>query len=307
MKVNVTNKKKLWIILTVAILVIGTCLFSFLDFNQSVDYKNSNEVVITAYDYNQNIDDVKQSAETYFEQVGVKPVSQAEQVYQFSTGFRIVYKFNKSIDAVKNQDLTTAIEKVFDPSANVYVEVECNDVIADTSSQVWWVILGVSIVAIASFLYVLIFEKFSGAITMSLVSIIATLLFVSLMGITRIPAKPYLDVMAVVVFAISSVLSAGMINRFKEEIRLNDSKLEKAEKLSNEQIADKAAGASVLRFAFVLGSILIFALALLIFGTNPIRFLALQIILADVCVAFASFVGTPVIWSSIKNCKKKKS
>ncbi len=75
--------------------------------------------------------------------------------------------------------------------------------------------------------------------------------------------------------------------------------------LSFAQIADKAAKASALRFAFAFVALAIVAIAFIAFGTTTVKVLGLHLLVVDVASVFASYVGTPVVWTALKECKNK--
>ena len=100
------------------------------------------------------------------------------------------------------------------------------------------------------------------------------------------------------------MLGAGLVNRFKEEIRLNDSVESSKDKLSFVQIADKAANASLLRFAFVLAGIIVVSAVMIAMGSAYVKFLGIQLLVAGACAVFSALVGIPLLWPVLKNLKK---
>ena len=304
---SVTSKTKLWIIITVAIVALGMICLAIFGLNKSVDYKSSYEVVVSVDDYDiNNASKVQDSVEKYFEQKSFNPASQSDQVIESGVGFKLVYKFAKNID-INTEDLAKVVGNLYDASYNMQVKVEYHNVEVSSKTQAGWVALSLAIVALVIFLYVLIFEKGIGALSMLITSVVGALMTFSSIALFRIPVDAYLGVSISMAFGLSAILSSAMINRFREEMRINDSKNENKEKLSFSQIADKGANDSLLRFAFVFFGLLIVSLVFGIFGSTPLKFLALNLLVVNVISIFVSFVGTAVVWTVLKNCKRKKA
>ena len=301
---SITSKKKLWIIITVAVLVVGFVFFAIFGLNKSVDFKDSYEVSISVDDYNiDNATKTQETVEKYFLDNGYKFVKDAEQLFDSSLGYKLVYKFANDIE-IDTFELKQIVSGLYDASYNMTVSVEYRDVVVSNQTYFGWALLALGLALVASFIYVLIFEKGIGALTMALVSLVGSFLYFALVAITRIPTNNYFAFMLSSALVLGAVLSSGMVNRFREEIRLNDSVSNGSEKLSNPQIADKAALSSLLRFVFVFGALLIVSLVMIAFGAVTVKIIGLNLLVVAISSVFASFVGTPLIWSALKDCKK---
>lgn len=304
MKNGITNKIKVWFVLTIAILIAGILFFAFAGFNNSVDFKNSYEAVVSVDDYDiENAELAKTEVEKYFNIKGYKFIGDAEQVIESSLGYEIIYKFDYDIK-LDTEELEKVVSKLYDDSYNMVVEAEYRNVVINKDSQAGWIILSLAIATVVCFLYVLIFEKGIGALSMVLASIFGSLVYLAIVAIVRIPANAYLGVATCFAFALSAILSSGMINRFREEIRINQAK--NNEKLSFGAIADKAAEASKVRYFFVFVALAIVSLVFIIAGTLTVKVLGLHILAVALGSIFTSFFGTPVIWSLFKGLNANK-
>ena len=307
MKFSINSKYKLWIIITVAILVVGFTLLAIFNFNQTVDFKDSYQVVISS---NSQLEvpnqEIKQSAEKYFAQKGIVAVDYATEDIDGPIGKNaVIFKFDKDVNLDK-ADMKTFIETELDVVGDqmIVINVEYNNVHNYYNSGVGYIVLALAIGGLASFIYLLFAEKMAGAVSVISSAVLSSLLFIALLAITRIPAQPFAPAVCALTFALSMFLSTGFVNRFKEEVRLNDAVESSKDKLSYVQIADKSATDSLYRYAFVGGALLVIALLFVVIGSVYLTFLGLQMIIATLSAVFSSLIGVPLLWPVLKNVKK---
>lgn len=308
MKLNVNSKYKLWIIITVAVLVVGFALLAIFGFNQTVDYKDSYEIVVSCNSqYEVATDDLRQSAQKYLDNKGLVTADFATEEIDGPIGkTSIIFKFDKDVN-VDKADMQTFISTDLGVDGNqmVVITVEYNSVHSYFDNAVGFIVLALALGGLASFIYLLFAEKLASAVATICSAVASAVLFIALMGLTRIPAQPFAPAVCAFAFAFSAFLSTGLVNRFKEELRLNDSVESSKDKLSYTQLADKSANASLLRYAFALGAIILLSLIFIIFGSVYLKFLGLQLIVAGLSAVFSSLIGVPLLWPVLKNCKKK--
>ena len=308
MKLNVNSKYKLWVIITVALLVVGFALLAIFGFNQTVDYKDSYEVVVSSNSqYEVPTADLRQSAQKYFDNKGIVTVDFATEEVDGPVGKNsIIFKFDKDVKLDK-ADMQTFIADDLGVAGNqmVVITVEYNNAHSYFDSAIGYIILALALGGLASFIYLLFAEKLASAVASISSAVFSAVLFIALMGLTRIPAQPFAPAVCAFAFAFSMFLSTGLVNRFKEELRLNDAVESSKDKLDYKQIADKSANASLLRYAFALGAIILISLIFIIVGSVYLKFLGLQLIVAGLSSVFASLIGVPLLWPLLKNCKKK--
>ena len=305
MKFSINGKYKIWVILTVAILVIGFTLFGIFGFNQTADYKDSYEAVVSMdTQLEVTTEKLEQTADAYLQNKGYKVVEFATERVDGPIGrYSIIYKFDKDVKLDADAMQTYLTSKL--GSASIVIEVEYNNVVNPYVNEgIGWVLLAVGITMIAVFVYMFFMEKVAGAVSVLASSVLSALLFVALLGATRIPANPFALACCLASSVLSAILSAGLVNRFKEQIRLNQAKTVNAEKLSYREIADLSAKDSFLRFTFVAGAIVLASALMVAIGSTYIKFLGLQVLVAGATAIFSSLIGVTLLWPVLKSIKK---
>lgn len=304
MNFSVNSKFKIWISIIIAVIVVGFTLLGVFGFNQTVDNKGSYEVVVsmdTQLDDKLTTAKLSERAEAYLENKGLNAVDYATEIIDGPVGkYSIIYKFDNAIN------VNTAEMKAFvQGDAVAVVEVEYNDSVESLKyNKALSVIIAAAIATVAIFIYLVFMEKVASAVSVICSSVLSALLFIAVVGGARIPAQPFGAFACVGAFALAMMLGVGMVNRFKEEIRLNDSVESSKDKLSFVQIADRAANASLLRFAFVLAGIIVVSAVMVAIGSAYVKFLGIQLLVAGACAVFSTFVGIPLLWPVLKNLKK---
>ena len=294
MKNRLTVTFKVILTIVLSLIVVGIALASIFGFNNVVDYKDSYEVVVGI---NQKIDDkaetAKITAEKYFEAKGVTPVEYFTQ--KVNEGSKHVYKFESKTNIDVN-DLKATIEKaVNDESIAIICEVnEVKDVSQKAPINVVWVL---AIAIVFGLVYLAFTEKFASALSVALTSITSSVLFVALLGLTRIPVYPYLSMNLLVTFALTLVLSTVLARRYKEIINLGGE-----ESFDKSDVVKKAAAISLKRFVLfgIVG--LIFSVAITICGSY-LSILGIQFVVSIICSLVVSYGFMPIFWLSFKKVK----
>lgn len=298
MKSSVIKKFKIWLILAIMILVAGTVMLSVLGFNDTLDTGSSYEITVDCEENILNSESISETAANkYFAQKGINPVNYATA----RTGEgKIIYRF-KTNPNVNKEELKTAVQSELTANG-IALEVTVKGYSANTyaDSQVMWTLIGGAVALVVAFIYLLLTEKADGAITVVSVGALSALLFVDMLGITRLPLRPFGGAVAAGVTVLASVISVVMVNRFNQS-----KKTDSGSKLPNADIADDGALKSVLRLCFIFGALLVGAIVLVAIGTPYLRLLGLELIVADVIACGTSFAFTPMLWSKLKKEKKK--
>ena len=306
MNFSINSKFKVWISIMVAVLVVGFTILGIFGFNQTVDYKPSYEVVVsidTQLDEKITPAKLGETSRNYLFNKGFEAVDYATEIVDGPVGkYSIIYKFDKDINISVNEMKTYIQSKSVGAEAVIEVEYN-NDVQSLNFNKTVGIIIAGVLATLAIFVYLVFIEKIASAVSVVCAAALSSLMFVAILGGARIPAQPFGAYACIGSFALSMILGVGMVNRFKEEIRLNDVENNKT-KLSFVQIADKAARASLLRFAFVLAGIIVVSAVMIALGSAYVKFLGIQFIVAGLCAVFSSFVGIPLLWPVLKNLKK---
>ena len=299
---KILNKSRIWIIITVAILVVGLTLLTIFGFNNGVDFKNTFEVKITASEGINNVTDtIEVSSTEYFAENGISYSSYATQVTESGVIYKFSYKPTE-LNVTKLQEyVANAVEEI-EGLAGIEISVEGPyQTAVYYPTNVWFLILTIVLSLIAIFAYLCFMEKVAGAISVVATSILSTIVYTAFLALTRIPVLPYYLATLISTFIITAVISVVIVNRCRE-LRKNVGN----DKLADIQVSDKATVSSLFRVAFMLGALVLSGLALLIVGNGYLRFLGLQLIALALTSAFVSLAFTGTIWAFFNKGKKKE-
>ena len=298
---KILNKSRIWIIITVAVLVLGITFLTIFGFNNGVDFKKSYEVKISASEGINNVTDtIESSATEYFNENGIDFSSYAVQV---TTNGDVIYKFNQNVSNLNVEDLKNAVITAINEVDGLEgIEITVNgpyETAVYYKLSVGYIILAVALAVVAIFVYLYFMEKLAGALSVLATSLASMLFYTALLALTRIPASPYYLATLIGSFILTGIISVVIVNRCNE-LRKNVGN----DKFADIEIADKATVASLFRVAFMVGALVVSAIALLIFGSGYLKFLGLQIIALALTSSFVSLAWTGTIWSYLKNERK---
>lgn len=308
---NALNKKyKLFIVISLVLLVVGMTIFGIFGFNQAIDFKKGYEVRVSIDNNVGNAKSVLEDAtESYFDAKGIVSAEYAFQ--KMDDGKTLVYKFREKI-SVTESDIETYVQNKLDTDVTnngtavgvgvVEVTAFYGEVIGNDYFEVGWLLLALGIGVVITFVYALIMEKLSGATATVGASLLASLLFVAVMGITRIPAYPFVGYGIALAGILAAVLSVATVGRCKEEFKNSASS-----KLSTWQIADKVMKYESKKYLFTAVAVLVAAVAIAAFIVPYMIIVAGQIVVAGACALYSAYFGAPLVWAAIKGSKKKKA
>ena len=286
-------KSKLFIIITLVLVVVGMVLF-VVGPNQTVDYSNSYEVRVSINQKTaEEVATLKTATNEYLDTNGIKT---AEYAYQeLDDGKVLIFKFNDQVPE-KIDGLKDYVQSKFTVDT-LKVTVEVSEVVTNDNYLSGWVFAGLGIATVAIFLYALIMEKLSGAVATLISSLFSAVLFVALINITRIPAYPFLGAGIGFALALGAGLSVSTANRLKEEYKMADG----ADAFA---VADKVMSFEKNKYLFTLIVLLIGAVALIALFLPYLMIIGGQIAIAGVSALAISYFATPLVWASIKGAKK---
>jgi len=297
MKCSIAKKLKVLLIAALVILIAGFTVLGICGFNNTADFNKSYEISLSiTQNHDGSGEYAKGVVESYLDDKGQNYNCYDVQVSE--NGKVYIYKFDK-LENVDETELNTLVNNQLDNKygAGVYIAtVHVDEVIPALLKQVGWITLALGISAVVVFVYLLIVEKLAAALSTLISSVGAGVFFVALMAITRIPAEPFIVAGMATAAVLAGVLSAGTVNRCKEEIRLN-------EKITKAELTAKVVKDSFLRHILICGLIAIVSIALIIVGPAYLRWLGLQLLLAGVVSTVIAYVCTPVTYTLIKKLK----
>lgn len=293
---NVMTKMKWFIIFALIVLVAGMTMLGLYGFNNTVDYSKSYEVRVRL---EQNIDNHKQTlqntADDYFASKGISIVSCQKE----DDGVGIIYKLTDKVSNDKIAELQQKInEKLDGLETGNNVTVTINQVYENSFLQPLNILIAYGIALVVIFLYMLIMNKLASAVAVVLSSIFSVLMFVAVVALTRIPAAPYFELMAMMSGVLGAVLSVITVGGYRE-------KLKGAEKVSAKDIAIKVGKIDSKKYLFAFIVSMVGAVAVAAFLLPYMMVLGGQIAIAGAVAVPVAYFVTPLIWMGIKGKKLK--
>lgn len=312
-----TNKFfKIALIIALVVLVGGMAMLGFLGFNNTVDYGTSYEINVASEEKLVNSDEImKKVCDSYFVKKGLSPVG-----YSFSeldSGKTLIYRF-KDCDDFKDFAKVASIESELKAEIDSAFVSETSSVNALTakvsvleskdgsfvsfgSIPAWKIVVSVAIAVVAIFLFLLIMEKFSAALTTVINSLLSGLLAVALVALVRLPAEPYIGVTCALAGILSAVITVVITERCKEIMKNvgND-------KLSYSEVADTAVKESTQRICFVSALCLIASVALVAICPTYVRLAGIHFLLASAIGVVVPFAFTSFFWVAFNGKKKDR-
>ena len=296
-------KTKFFIVVTLAIVLVGMALVGIFGFGGTSDYPNDSvagyEVVVSV---NHNAGDavsvLKTSSEEFFKSKGIQFVSGATQ--ELDKGKILIYKFTTDVTSSVEELETFVGEKLTAADlTSVKASAEINVINARGFSGVWWLVLACGIAVVAIFIYALIMEKLAGALATVFSGAVAALLFISLLGITRISAAPFVAVGIAMSVALACALAVATVNRFKVE-----SKNSENASLAASEVADKVLAKEKTKYVLFAVVVALAAIALAVFMLPYLMIAGVQLLIAGLSATFAAYFGSAFIWAAVKGKKK---
>lgn len=298
MNCSIIKKSKIFFIIALALIVVGLTFFGIFGFNQTVDYKVSYEMQVSVDQKAGNaVQVIKDSADAYFSENAIKPVKYATQT--LDDGATIVYKFSYDVTSVVSA-LKTSIQNELEEKSTVKgikADVVVKEVYADDTASVASMLIALAVVIVAVFIYTLIMEKLAGAVSTIFSAVMSLVLYLAFMGITRVPAAPFVMVGAVITVALSMLVSVAFVNKYKAEYK-------KADKSSSLEIVEKVAFSSTKLYIYVGIAVLLTAIALCLFIKPYLMIASVHVLIAGICGLSSAIFATPFMWSLIKKNKK---
>ncbi len=291
---NCAMKKMKWFIISALIvLLVGMTLFGVFGMNNTVDYSSSFEVEVRVDQGFAEANDVlKTSSDKYFADNGVGVVS-----YQIvDEGSAIIYKFNEDVTK-KVEGLKSAVDTALDgndKTKDVSATVKVNEVIGNKPLQVGNVLLACGIGLVIMFICALFVGKLASSLSVVCSYVGSALIFIALMGITRVPALPHVEYGVIFASVLAAVLSMITVVKYKQTIKNS------ATKVSALNVVEKVTASLSKVYLFTLISVLVASVALIALFMPYMMFAGLQLALAGISAVSVAYFITPLIWAGIK-------
>ena len=289
---NIISKIKWFIIAAIVVALAGMTVLGFFGFNNTVDYRESYELQVSLdHESQTDIDVMRDTAEKFFVDENIKVVD----VQLVNDGTGLIYKLPNAMSAEKVAAFKSAIEAKVTENT---VDVVGNNVYAHNQLSPLTLLLAYGIAAVAIFIYMLIMNKLASAVAVICSSVVSVLLYLAMMSITRIPAVPYIEIMAMVAGVIGAAVSVTLVGSYKE-------KIDGAEKATCGQVANMVAVEDFKKCLYVIVAAAIVSVALLLCFNIYMAAMAGSLMLACLVSVITAYFTTPMIWTAIKGKNTK--
>lgn len=280
------SKIKWFIIAALTVAFVGMTVLGFFGFNNTVDYRESFEIQVSLeHEAQEDAAKMKEAADKFFADNDISVVD----VQLVNDGNGLIYKLSNEVDCAN-------LESTIDTT--VAVTVVANKVYAHNQLNPLTLLLAYGIAVVAIFVYMLIMNKLASAVAVICSSVISILLYVSMMSITRIPAVPYLEIMAMLSGVIGAAVSVTLVGSYKEKIG-------SAEKATCEQVANVVAKEDFKKCLYVIVAVAIASLALLLCFNTYMAIMGAGLVIAGLVSVVTAYFVTPMIWTAIKGKNTK--
>ena len=300
---NISSKFKIWLIVTLVLIVAGMTIFGIFGFNQAVDYKDSYEVSVSV---GVNVNDADKTIESASKDFFADKGLSVKEVATFNEGEKFVFKFDslssEQIQAINTELKDTVQAKLTEKGlGSLAVTVKTSQTHAYNYKAIGAVVLALAIGAVVVFVYYLFLEKLAGALTVLCSAIISGLIYVSLSALTRVAVDPLGGTFLALSIILGGVLAGGVVSRCKEL----------AKNVGNEkkplvEISDMATSSSMTRFLFLSILIVVFAIVLIAIGSMMVKFAGLSLIIASASALFTAIAWSGLFWAYFKGLSKTK-
>ena len=296
------GKTKIWIIIALAIAVLGGAFIGIFGFNQTPDYKTAYEVTVGVdQDVENSGETVKAAAEKYFAEQGYRFSSYATQ--KAGEGKKYIYKFN-SAGNITEGDLKAALDQALNENADlaplgVETDVGYKQTAITAYENAGALIAASAVALLCAFVIALFTVKLAGATTVVCNAVITAAIFTALIAITRLPAAPYLAATGAVGIAFSVVFTFALTCGYKGALKADG-------KAGLKELAFAGVKRDFAKICFTVCAGVFAALSFAVIGGAYLVFTGAQFVLAIASAAVVSCVSTPALWSSLKKLKSGK-
>ncbi len=287
------SKNKLFIIITLALILIGMTVFGIFGFNQTVDYSNGYEVRVSVDQGFEGATDIlAKETNEYFAQNGIKSKNYAFQ--EADEGSLLIYKFSDKVPASIDGLESYLDAKLADADfTSVSADVEVNQVIGNKKFDAGMLTIALCLGVLGIFIFALIMEKVAVAVATIGSAVVSFLLFLSLIAILRIPAYPFVGVGLALSVAISSLMSITSARVMRLTYKSKD-------KPNAKQIADSVMDKEGKKYLFILIAFLVAGVAISALFVPYMMIVGAQLVILGLVSVVSAYFVTPLIWSAIK-------
>lgn len=287
---------KIWIIAALVIVLAGALMVSIFGLNQTPDYKTAYEVSVSVDQNVKGSGDIADStAKAYFSEKGYKYSSYATQ--KTADGSTYIYKFNNAGN-ISETELEDKITVAFNANADLsglglVAKAEYKQTATTADTNVGKIILACALGLLATFIIAFFIVKAASALTIVCNAVIAAVIYIMILAVTRIPALPDFVIGGAVSMILSVLMTFVITCRYKEKLKAD-------EKADIKSVAENGVTCGAARLCFIACAGAIAAVALSATGSAYFIFTGLKVLIASVSAYITSRVATPALWTLFK-------
>lgn len=315
LNLNVTKKRLIWLLIPVAIILVGIILISTIGFNLGIDFTGGTVINVIPNEINisdeNNYQQVKNDIEAVLNEYGLK--STQFQIVENDQGTAVSVRFQdksgadeKEMNTLINDKVIPALYEKFemDKTNDRYANfVQASDRIGATSSSE--LLLKALIAIMASVVLILIYIAIRFEVASGLSAIVAlfsdVLVTCSIVLMCRIQINTTFIAALITIIGYSINNTIIIFDRVRELRKLDENKGK-----SNEEIANMAVSHSFVRTLNTTITTLIAVLLLAIIGVPSVREFIIPIIIGLLSGVYSSLFLSPNLWALMYRERTKK-
>lgn len=316
LKLNVTKRRLIWLLIPVAIILVGVILVSTIGFNLGIDFTGGTVINVIPNEINisddNNYNQVKADIEEVLNEFGLK--STQFQIVENDQGQAVSVRFQdkagadeKEMNVLINDKIIPALYEKFgmdkndDRFANF---VQASDRIGATSSSE--LLLKALIAIMASIVLILIYIAIRFEVASGLSAIVAlfsdVLVTCSVVLMCRIQINTTFIAALITIIGYSINNTIIIFDRVRELRKLDENKGK-----SNEELANMAVSQSFARTINTTITTLVAVLLLAIIGVPSVREFVIPIIIGLLSGVYSSLFLSPNLWALMYRERAKKN
>jgi hypothetical protein len=133
-------------------------------------------------------------------------------------------------------------------------------------------------------------------------SLLASMIFASIMTISRLPVKSFFLPSIIATAVLSAIFSLSIVARCSNVLKNSGN-----DKIAYSAIAEENTKAVLPGMIIATLSILVFAIAIAVLGASYLKFLGVQVAISAISACVTALFLTGVLWSKLKPYSKKRS
>lgn len=316
LKLNVTKRRLIWLLIPVAIILVGVILVSTIGFNLGIDFTGGTVINVIPNEINisddNNYNQVKADIEEVLNEFGLKATQ--FQIVENDQGQAVSVRFQdkagadeKEMNVLINDKIIPALYEKFgmdkndDRFANY---VQASDRIGATSSSE--LLLKALIAIMASIVLILIYIAIRFEVASGLSAIVAlfsdVLVTCSIVLMCRIQINTTFIAALITIIGYSINNTIIIFDRVRELRKLDENKGK-----SNEELANMAVSQSFARTLNTTITTLVAVLLLAIIGVPSVREFVIPIIIGLLSGVYSSLFLSPNLWALMYRERAKKN